>query len=117
MDKLYQYYQAINLLPLWSIDQPQVTTVEVGSQSAGEMVIFQIKTQANQIIECRYRIFGCGYLIASVVYLAQWLINKEPQQIANFRVRELIDYFAMPKHKYHVGQLIEQIITYFKQSL
>ncbi len=109
-DPLYQYYQAANLSPLWPEEETAVKTIEAGSQSAGELVIFQTKWQANRITDCRYRIQGCGYLIASIVYLSQWLIDKSPQQISQFNLETLITHFNMPKHKYHVAQLIHQIV-------
>ncbi len=106
----HQYYLAADLAPLWSTDDPKVTQVAQGSASAGEHVIFQVRWQADAVQACRYRMQGCDYFIAAVVYLAEWLVGRTSQQCADFSAETLSAHFDMPAHKQHVVQVIVAVI-------
>ncbi|CAN8303015.1 unnamed protein product [Cochlearia groenlandica] len=67
-------------------DDPKVGTGLVGSPSCGDLMSLQIKVDDyGQIIDTRFKTFGCGSAIASSSVASEWIIGKKLEQVLTIK--------------------------------
>lgn len=108
-DAVIQAYQDLEIQPLWGEDGGSVFTVSLGSESAGELVVYQIKAKSGVVDDTRFQVHGCGYMIAVCVWLSRWLQGRALADCATFSYQNAIQALHLPKHKYHCAMLAEDI--------
>jgi hypothetical protein len=111
--ELINYYNSLdNPLPLWGLMESGVVTVTSGDASSGEVVVFQIKKiKGSCFLESRFKVFGCGYIIALVIWFSDIL------KLENFvflkdkvTISYLVEKFNIPKEKRHCAICLLDII-------
>jgi NifU-like protein involved in Fe-S cluster formation len=109
--KVLHYYQAIDdPKPLWQKDAPFVISTTSGDKSSGELVIFQMMVNSDNLpIEARFQVMGCGYMIALVSWLSERIVAGKFATLENLTVQQLVDEFELPKHKYHSAMCLLDI--------
>ena len=111
--KLIKYYNSLdNLLPLWGAKELDAITVTSGDASSGEIVVFQIKKrQDGRVVDTRFKVFGCGYIIALVVWFSNILKLKTLTYLKEkVTVSFLIEEFKLPKEKRHCAVCLLDVI-------
>ena len=82
---------------------------KVGNPCCGDIMEIFLKIEDNQIVDVKFRTFGCGAAIASssmVTELIKGKSIKEALKITNKEVVEALD--GLPKPKMHCSLLAEQ---------
>ena len=116
--KVLRYYQAIDdPKPLWQKDTPSVVSTTSGDKSSGELVVFQVKLDSNNLpIEARFQVLGCGYMIALVSWLSEQVVVGEFAKLENLTMQQLVGEFELPKHKYHSAMCLLDIIKQLSEA-
>ncbi|MCF6764401.1 iron-sulfur cluster assembly scaffold protein [Thiotrichales bacterium 19S3-7] len=117
-EKVIEYYNKIpQKMALWPEDETNIITATVGSYSAGEYVVFQLKlNQKNQVIDSRYQVLGCGYMIALVVWLSEVINHKYLNQIITISISEINQVFNLPQTKRHCASTLLSLIAKLEKS-
>lgn len=110
--KIIDYYQKIPAsMTLWDDDSKDILQVQSGSYAIGEFVIFQVKLDAKGcVLDCRYQVLGCGYMIALVVWLAEKLHHNKLNILADINIVQLQTVFQLPKNKRHCALTLLNLI-------
>ncbi|MCF6807297.1 iron-sulfur cluster assembly scaffold protein [Thiotrichales bacterium 19S9-12] len=108
--KVLEYYQKIPVnMRLFSDADETVKTYTVGGYTLGEKVIFQIKESNTKFI-CRYQVYGCGYMIALVVWLAEELQAGKIDDLLKVNISDLVTLFDLPSVKRHSALSLLKLI-------
>lgn len=88
--------------------------IDVGSDSAGERIVFQCRIKDDHIVDTRYKVKGCGYAIAACVWLSEHIIQGKWQHLTG---QDVIVALHLPEDKYHTAWLIEDGIQTLLKEL
>lgn len=81
-----------------------------GSLSAGEVMQLQVQTDGKHcILDARFKVYGCGYAIATCAYLCEWMIGQDLPAM-QITAQSLIAALKLPSTKYHCAILGEDLI-------
>ena len=110
-DKVLDHYN--NPRNVGSLDKndPDVGTGVVGAPECGDVMKLQIKVgKDGQIVDAKFKTYGCGSAIASSSLATEWLKGShvdEAEQIKNTRI---VEELSLPPVKIHCSVLAEDAI-------
>ena len=110
-DKVLDHYN--NPRNVGSLDKndPDVGTGVVGAPECGDVMKLQIKVgKDGQIVDAKFKTYGCGSAIASSSLTTEWLKGShvdEAEQIKNTRI---VEELSLPPVKIHCSVLAEDAI-------
>ncbi len=84
---------------------------EVGNAKCGDIMRVYLKVEDNKIVDCKFKIFGCGSAIASSSMATELIKGKsldEAWTLTNVAVAEALD--GLPPVKMHCSVLAEEAI-------
>lgn len=97
-----------------------VGTGLVGAPACGDVMKLQIRIKDNEIVETRFKAFGCGSAIASSSYTTEWLRGKNLNEAEAFNNLNIANHLNLPPVKLHCSMLSEDAvkaaITDFKKK-
>ena len=70
----------------------------------------QIKVDEEQIVDAKFKTFGCGSAIASSSLVTEWLKGKTLDQAGEIKNMDIADELALPPVKIHCSVLAEDAI-------
>ncbi|MCF6777835.1 iron-sulfur cluster assembly scaffold protein [Thiotrichales bacterium 19X7-9] len=116
--EVIKYYKKVpEAMVLWPDDESDVITLSAGSYSAGEYVIFQFKlNKKQQIIDCRYQVLGCGYMIALVSWFVEAVHKKHINQLSKINISTINQVFDLPQTKRHCALTLLSLIEKIEKS-
>ncbi|KAL1193258.1 Iron-sulfur cluster assembly protein 2 [Cardamine amara subsp. amara] len=92
-------------------DDPNVGTGLVGSPSCGDLMSLQIKVDdSGQIIDTRFKTFGCGSAIASSSVASEWIKGKTIEDVLTIKNAQIAKHLRLPPVKLHCSMLAEDAI-------
>ncbi|XP_010425450.1 PREDICTED: iron-sulfur cluster assembly protein 2-like [Camelina sativa] len=92
-------------------DDPDVGTGLVGSPSCGDLMSLQIKVDVSgQIIDTRFKTFGCGSAIASSSVASEWIKGKTIEDVLTIKNAQIAKHLRLPPVKLHCSMLAEDAI-------
>lgn len=64
----------------------------------------------DQIVECKYQVFGCGIAVAACEWAAEQLQGQGFKAIAALSVQQIIEALAIDTMKHHCAVLVKEAI-------
>ena len=90
---------------------PQVGTGIVGAPKCGDVLKLQIRLDENDnIIEAKFKTFGCGSAIASSSLATEWLKGRTLEEAQTIRNADIVKELSLPPVKIHCSVLAEDAI-------
>ncbi len=104
------YYEHCPYFGAWPEDAADVLTTRAGSQSAGEVMQLQVKVRNGKISDVRIQIYGCGYAIAALAYVAEYCMGKRLSELI-ISAQEIADALQLPARKLHSTLVVESLLA------
>jgi Fe-S cluster assembly scaffold IscU len=88
-----------------------VGTGLVGAPACGDVMKLQIKVDDNgNIIDAKFKTFGCGSAIASSSLATEWVKGKSIDEAGNIKNTDIAKELSLPPVKLHCSMLAEDAI-------
>ena len=89
-----------------------VGTGLVGAPECGDVMKLQIQVnpKTNEIVDAKYKTFGCGSAIASSSLATEWVKGKSIDQAMSIQNTEIVEELSLPPVKIHCSVLAEDAI-------
>jgi len=109
--KILEHYE--NPRNVGSLDRnaDNVGTGIVGSPACGDVMKLQIMVDENDnIIDAKFKTFGCGSAIASSSLATEWIKGKHLEDALKIKNTDIVRELALPPVKIHCSVLAEDAI-------
>ena len=96
-----------------SLDKKDVNvgTGLVGAPACGDVMKLQIKVDDNgNVIESKFKTFGCGSAIASSSVATEWVKGKSVDEVVELKNTDIAAHLKLPPVKLHCSMLAEDAI-------
>jgi nitrogen fixation NifU-like protein len=110
-DKILDHYN--NPRNVGSLDRRQenVGTGIVGAPECGDVMKLQILIDEHEnIVDARFKTFGCGSAIASSSLATEWLKGRTLDQALEIKNTDIVRELALPPVKIHCSVLAEDAV-------
>lgn len=110
-EKIIDHYE--NPRNVGSLDKtsPRVGTGIVGAPECGDVMKLQILIDDEQnIVDAKFKTFGCGSAIASSSLATEWLKGRRLDQALEIKNTDIVKELALPPVKIHCSVLAEDAI-------
>ena len=87
-----------------------VGTGLVGAPECGDVMKLQIKVEKDQIVDAKFKTFGCGSAIASSSLVTEWVKGKSIDEAISIQNTEIVEELSLPPVKIHCSVLAEDAI-------
>lgn len=88
-----------------------VGTGLVGAPACGDVMKLQIEVDDDgNIIDAKFKTFGCGSAIASSSVATEWVKGKNLEDAISIKNTEIADHLKLPPVKMHCSMLAEDAI-------
>ena len=89
-----------------------VGTGLVGAPECGDVMKLQIQVnpKTNEIVDAKFKTFGCGSAIASSSLATEWVKGKSIDQAMSIQNTEIVKELSLPPVKIHCSVLAEDAI-------
>ena len=92
-------------------DDVSVGTGLVGAPECGDVMKLQIKVDENEnIIDAKFKTFGCGSAIASSSLATEWIKGKTLDDAQKIQNTHIVEELSLPPVKIHCSVLAEDAI-------
>lgn len=111
-DKIVDHFE--NPRNVGSLDRTDVKvgTGIVGAPECGDVMKLQIKIDDDgNIIDAKFKTFGCGSAIACSSLATEWLKGKTLEQALEIQNTQLVTELALPPVKIHCSVLAQDAIA------
>ena len=113
--KIIDHYENPRNVGSFSKDEKNIFTGYSGEAACGDLMKLQIKLDdEGNIIDAKFKAFGCGSAIASSSIATEWLKGKNIEEAKKIKNKDIADYLELPPIKFHCSVLAEEAI---KQAL
>lgn len=93
-------------------NDPNVGTGLVGAPACGDVMKLQIRVDdEGNIVESKFKTFGCGSAIASSSVATEWIKGRTIADAASITNKEIADHLNLPPVKLHCSMLAEDAIN------
>lgn len=109
--KIIEHYE--NPRNVGSLDKndPRVGTGIVGAPECGDVMKLQIQVdEQNNIVDAKFKTFGCGSAIASSSLATEWLKGRKLENALDIKNTDIVKELALPPVKIHCSVLAEDAI-------
>ena len=90
---------------------PNVGTGIVGAPECGDVMKLQIQVDENdQIVDAKFKTFGCGSAIASSSLATEWIKGRKLDEALQIKNTDIVRELALPPVKIHCSVLAEDAI-------
>lgn len=90
---------------------PRVGTGVVGAPECGDVMKLQIQIdEDHNIVEAKFKTFGCGSAIASSSLATEWLKGRKLDEALDIKNTDIVKELALPPVKIHCSVLAEDAI-------
>ena len=110
-DKVLDHYN--NPRNVGSLDKAadDVGTGIVGAPECGDVMKLQIKVDdAGQIVDAKFKTYGCGSAIASSSLATEWLKGTNVNDAESIKNTQIVEELSLPPVKIHCSVLAEDAI-------
>ena len=93
-------------------DSSSVGTGLVGAPECGDVMKLQIEVDhdTNEIIDAKFKTFGCGSAIASSSLASEWIKGKTLDDANEIQNTDIVEELSLPPVKIHCSVLAEDAI-------
>ena len=84
----------------------------VGAPECGDVMKLQIQVNpdTNEIVDAKFKTFGCGSAIASSSLATEWVKGKNVDEAMSIKNTEIVEELSLPPVKIHCSVLAEDAI-------
>ena len=84
----------------------------VGAPECGDVMKLQIQVNpdTNEIVDAKFKTFGCGSAIASSSLATEWVKGKSLDEAMSIKNTEIVEELSLPPVKIHCSVLAEDAI-------
>ena len=84
----------------------------VGAPECGDVMKLQIQVNpdTNEIVDAKFKTFGCGSAIASSSLATEWVKGKSIDEAMSIKNTEIVEELSLPPLKIHCSVLAEDAI-------
>ena len=84
----------------------------VGAPECGDVMKLQIHVNpdTNEIVDAKFKTFGCGSAIASSSLATEWVKGKSIDEAMSIKNTEIVEELSLPPVKIHCSVLAEDAI-------
>ena len=109
--KVIDHYENPRNVGSFNSKEKNVGTGLVGAPACGDVMKLQIKVnESGNIIDTRFKTFGCGSAIASSSYATEYIKGKNINEAINIKNSDIATYLKLPPVKLHCSMLAEDAI-------
>ena len=110
-EKVLEHYEKPKNIGSMDSGSDNVGTGLVGAPECGDVMKLQIKVDENEnIIDAKFKTFGCGSAIASSSLATEWIKNKTIDEASMIQNTEIVEELSLPPVKIHCSVLAEDAI-------
>ena len=110
-EKVMEHYE--NPRNIGSLDSGsnRVGSALVGAPECGDVMKLQIEVDENEnIIDAKFKTFGCGSAIASSSLATEWVKGKSIDEANTIQNVDIVEELSLPPVKIHCSVLAEDAI-------
>jgi len=84
----------------------------IGAPECGDVMKLQIQVNpdTNEIVDAKFKTFGCGSAIASSSLATEWVKGKSIDEAMSIKNTEIVEELSLPPVKIHCSVLAEDAI-------
>ena len=110
-DKVLDHFENPKNIGSFDKNDMNVGTGLVGAPECGDVMKLQIKVgENNEIIDAKFKTFGCGSAIASSSLATEWVKGKSVDEASMIQNTEIVNELSLPPVKIHCSVLAEDAI-------
>ncbi|TRY76157.1 hypothetical protein TCAL_03512 [Tigriopus californicus] len=110
-EKVIDHYENPRNVGKMDGKSPNVGTGLVGAPACGDVMKLQIQVDEDgQIVDAKFKTFGCGSAIASSSLATEWIKGKNLDQAGQIKNSEIAKELSLPPVKLHCSMLAEDAI-------
>ena len=109
-DKVIDHYKEPRNVGSFDKNDDAVGTGLVGAPECGDVMKLQIKVENDQIVDAKFKTFGCGSAIASSSLATEWVKGKSIDEAMSIQNTEIVEELSLPPVKIHCSVLAEDAI-------
>ena len=109
-EKVIDHYNEPRNVGSFTKGEEGVGTGLVGAPECGDVMKLQIKVENNQIVDAKFKTFGCGSAIASSSLATEWVKGKSVDDAMAIQNTEIVEELSLPPVKIHCSVLAEDAI-------
>lgn len=109
--KVIDHYENPRNVGSFNSKDKNIGTGLVGAPACGDVMKLQIKVdESGQIVDAKFKTFGCGSAIASSSYATEYIKGKNINEAINITNSDISKYLNLPPVKLHCSMLAEDAI-------
>ena len=110
-DKVLEHFDNPKNIGSFDKNDPSIGTGLVGAPECGDVMKLQIKVDENEnIIDAKFKTFGCGSAIASSSLATEWIKGKSLDDAYKIQNTVIVEELSLPPVKIHCSVLAEDAI-------
>ena len=109
-EKVIDHYKEPRNVGSFTKEEKGVGTGLVGAPECGDVMKLQIKVENNEIVDAKFKTFGCGSAIASSSLATEWVKGKRVDDAMAIQNTEIVEELSLPPVKIHCSVLAEDAI-------
>lgn len=110
-DKILDHYENPRNVGSLDAQAENVGTGIVGAPECGDVMKLQILVDENdQIVDAKFKTFGCGSAIASSSLATEWIKGRRLDEALDIKNTDIVRELALPPVKIHCSVLAEDAI-------
>lgn len=110
-DKILDHYENPRNVGALDAQAENVGTGIVGAPECGDVMKLQILVDENdQIVDAKFKTFGCGSAIASSSLATEWIKGRRLDEALDIKNTDIVRELALPPVKIHCSVLAEDAI-------
>ena len=110
-EKVLQHYEKPKNIGSMDSGSNRVGTGLVGAPECGDVMKLQIEVDKNEnIIDAKFKTFGCGSAIASSSLATEWIKDKTLDDAFKVQNTDIVEELSLPPVKIHCSVLAEDAI-------
>ena len=111
-EKVIDHYKEPRNVGSLEKNNTNVGTGLVGAPECGDVMKLQIQVnpETNEIVDAKFKTFGCGSAIASSSLATEWVKGKSIDKAMSIQNTEIVEELSLPPVKIHCSVLAEDAI-------
>ncbi len=110
-EKVLEHYERPNNVGSLDSGSNDVGTGLVGAPECGDVMKLQIQVNnEHEIIDAKFKTFGCGSAIAASSLATEWVKGKSIVEATSISNTEIVEELSLPPVKIHCSVLAEDAI-------
>jgi len=110
-EKVMEHYEKPRNIGSLDTGSNRVGTGLVGAPACGDVMKLQIEVDENEeIVDAKFKTFGCGSAIASSSLATEWVKGKTLDEANTVQNTDIVEELSLPPVKIHCSVLAEDAI-------